>query len=227
MIELINGDAREYGHMVRDNSIVIIDPPWDSPELFAVAAHAKNKIVFADGKRCGDAVLHHGSPTWVFVWDCVTSWFTPNRPLKRFKMALWYGDIQSYRQDGAHYGHPCGRPRMVKNTRGDHLFIPDDRGKMLSDLYQFPITQLRRMDGQQFNQSKPFEWVNMLVANCRGGSDHVVDLFAGSGVFMDVAKNNGMRYTGIEIDIERYNLLIARSCRVRQRSEKQEQLSWL
>lgn len=223
----ICGDARNYTNFITDDSLVIIDPPWDAPSLFAVGSSAKNKIVFCDGKRAGDAIAANGPPTWVFVWDCVTSWYTPNRPLKRHKMALWYGDIFSYRQDGAHYGEPCGRPRLVKNSRGEHWFNPDGRGKMLSDLYQQPIISLRGLDGQEYSHSKPLEWITMLLANCRGSCNCVVDLFAGSGVFAKSANKLGLDYIGIEMDEHQYNKLTKMSFDSAAFQKKPEQTSWL
>lgn len=226
MIDFIHGDARDYECIITARSFVVIDPPWDSPELFKVGSKASNRLVFCDGKRLGDAVNFNGPPTWVFVWDCVTSWYTPNRPLKRGKMALWYGDLTKYNQCGSHYGEPCGRPRIVRNSRGTHFFTPDGRGKMLSDVFQQPITQLRQLNGQQFNQSKPYDWIRMLTANCRGDCNSIVDLFAGSGVFARAAIDIGLDYVGIESDTQRYNDLI--NMRFDQTiTQHMEQTSWL
>jgi hypothetical protein len=219
------GDAKWFISMITDEDVVIIDPPWDMPELFAVGSAAKNKIVFCDGMRMGDAIRHNGAPTWVFCWDCVSCWYTPNRPLKRAKYALWYGEISSYNQDGCRHGEPCGKPRMVKNSRGRYMFTPHPDGKMLADVYQQPITRLRST--QKFNHSKPLDWICMIIGNCRGNAVRVFDLFAGSGVCAVAASKLGMGYFGVEIDegrAEEVRSLIESGFI---QADKQEQSSWL
>lgn len=223
IVELIQGDARTVA--IGGGSIVIIDPPWDMPELFAVGCRSPNRLVFCDGGRAFDAIAANGPPTWVFTWDCVTSWYVPNRPLRRQKLALWYGDISQYHQDGARHGDPCGRPRMVKNSRSEYLYVPNPDGKMLSDVYSYPITQLRKT--QQFNHAKPMDWCRMLVANCRGECTTITDLFAGSGVFMGVAAQLGMDYVGVELDSDRFKNLESMRHNPAKPTIKPEQSSWL
>lgn len=201
MFDIVCGDATEFERLISDADMVIIDPPWDKPDLFAVGAKSKNRIVFCDGMRMGDAIRHNGPPTWVFCWDCVSCWYTPNRPLKRAKYALWYGDVSDYNQDGYRHGNPCGKPRMVSNSRGRYLFTPHPDGKMLADIYRQPITMLR--SAQKFNHSKPIDWICMIIGNCRGKTTRVFDLFAGSGACAVAARQLGMGYFGVEIDEQR------------------------
>jgi hypothetical protein len=159
------------GHIER---ATVFDPPW---EMDIDAGVARPPLVFTDGRRFCDAVRMFGPPDWVFTWDCVSSWYTPNRPLQRAKYCLFYGDIGEYNFDGSHYGD-SGDVRHVSNTRGDYVFTPDPRGKHLSDVYQTPITKLHH-DGLHPHE-KPADWVRMLIANCTEGL--VVDPFGGSGV---------------------------------------------
>ena len=65
---------------------LVFDPPWDADLAFkkpTIASQVKNILSFTDGQRAFDAVTLFGAPTWLFGWDCVTSWYAPNRPLKR------------------------------------------------------------------------------------------------------------------------------------------------
>jgi hypothetical protein len=79
------------------------DPEWNI-EFTIPAASFKNILAFGDGSTIGKMFSLFGPPTWLFAWDCVTSWFTPNRPLRRMKICAWHGDIDSFNLDGSHYG---------------------------------------------------------------------------------------------------------------------------
>lgn len=201
MSHIVCGDGMDA--VVSSGALLIIDPPYNETQLYGAGVGCTNKLVFADGFRAGDAIRYHGAPTWVFAWDCVTSWYTPNRPLKRMKLCLWYGDITKYNPNGFLFGDRFDKPRIVRNTRGEHLAMPKN-GKTLSDVYSHPITQHRKQENS-FNQSKPFDWACSLVANTIGDSTIIIDLFAGSGVFGCVAKHLNVDYVGFELDEARAN----------------------
>jgi hypothetical protein len=171
---------------------LIFDPEWDNaPQMKPM----RNTIAFTDGQRCGDVVRMFGAPAWLFVWDCVTSWYTPNRPLKRGKLALWYGDVKGYDFNGAHYGE-SGEQKTVSNTRGEYLYKPDARGKHLSDVFNMPITQAHA--DHDHNHSKPVDWVRMLIANCTQGD--VFDPFCGSGTTLIACQQIKRRCVAIEVE---------------------------
>lgn len=170
---------------------LFFDPPWD--EVFEPYA-ANSTLAFSDGCRFGDITSLLGSPTWVFVWDCVSSWYTPNRPLRRIKLCAWYGDVQHYDFNGAHYGN-AGEERTVSNTRGEYLFTPDPRGKHLSDLFSLPITKFH--SESEHSHAKPVDWLKMLIANCTQGT--VYDPFAGSGSSLIACESIGRDWHGVEI----------------------------
>lgn len=182
---------------------LIYDPPWDS----AVHCDALPTVIaFTDGRRLGDTVRMFGAPTWAFTWDCVSSWFTQNRPLQRAKYALWYGDINEYNFDGAHYGD-SGRAHYIANQRGRHLFEPDPRGKHLSDVFSQPITAMHG-DGDHPHE-KPLDWVRMLIGNCTESGALLYDPCMGSGTTLIAAHRTGRRCYGCEID-PRYGDVILR-----------------
>jgi hypothetical protein len=178
------------------------DPPWDMGFTPPAAA---STIAFTDGRRCRDVIANLGAPAWVFVWDCVSSWYTPNRPLQRSKLALWYGDIHSYNPEGSHYGD-AGDVRTVTNTRGTYEFTPNPQGKHLSDVFSLPITKLH--SESEHSHSKPVDWVRMLIANCTSGD--VFDPFLGSGASLIACEQLGRRCVGIEIDPAACDTAIAR-----------------
>ena len=170
---------------------LFFDPEWDNmpaPPIFKIA------LVFTDGGRIGDSIRLFGSPAWLFTWDCVSCWYTPNRPLKRTKHCLWYGDVSNYIFDGSHYGD-AGEERTVWNSRGEYTFKPDSRGKHLADLYSTPITQLHA--NSEHGHSKPLDWIRMLIANCTTGT--IFDGFSGSGVSIIACEQLNRKCRAVEI----------------------------
>ena len=195
---LICGDCTDAAVVARvmggeKAETLVFDPEWDAmPE--AMTGYVST-LAFCDGATLGAVVERYGSPVWVFAWDCVTSWYTPNRPLRRMKLCAWYGDVTQYQFDGWHYGD-AGDVRNVQNTRGGYLFQPDPRGKHLSDVFQEPITQTHS-DGLH-NHSKPADWVTLLIANCTAGV--VFDPFVGAGTSIVACERVGRQCIAIDID---------------------------
>ncbi len=172
---------------------LIFDPEWDAdvptPRPFAAT------LAFGDGSTMGDITHRFGDPAWVFAWDCVTSWYVPNRPLRRMKLCCWYGDVATYDFDGYHYGD-AGTAHTVANTRGSYAFVPDPRGKHLSDVFQSPITE-EHADGLHAH-SKPLDWIALLIGNCTTGD--VYDPYAGSGTTLAACERLGRTCYSVEID---------------------------
>ena len=193
---LICGDCTDAAVVERVNdgraNALIFDPEWDDmPD--AIRGYS-SVLAFCDGGRIGDVITRYGPPTWVFVWDCVSSWYTPNRPLRRMKLCAWYGDIDRYHFDGWHYGD-AGEMRDVWNTRGGYKFVPDPRGKHLSDVFPFPITRLHKES--EHNHSKPIDWITLLIGNCTTGD--IYDPFLGSGTTLIAAENLSRQCRAVEI----------------------------
>lgn len=182
---------------------LVFDPPWDA----GIAVPKRNHtLAFCDGQRLYDVVQLFGPPTWAFAWDCVSSWYTPNRPLRRMKQCLWYGALEYYDQDGSHYGEPEGSTRTVTNTRGSYEYTPDPRGKHLSDLFACPITALHSQE--EHPHSKPLDWVRMLLANCTRGD--IYDPFLGSGTTLIAAEQLGRTCHGVELIPENCDIIVRR-----------------
>lgn len=175
--------------------LLVYDPPWDRIEEFDCSL-SDNVIAFCDGRRAGDVVRAFGAPAWVFTWDCVSSWYTPGRPLQRSKYAFWYGDIRWFNPDGRRIPGSPRRPRVVSNPRSEYLFVPKP-GRALSDLYSEPITKLHTSGHRH---GKPVEWVAGLIGCCARPGDIVIDPFAGGGSSLQAARLNRIGWLGAEID---------------------------
>jgi hypothetical protein len=180
------------------------DPEWNI-EFTIPAASFKNILAFGDGSTIGKMFSLFGPPTWLFAWDCVTSWFTPNRPLRRMKICAWHGDIDSFNLDGSHYGEPS-ESKTVSNSRGSYDFKADARGKHLSDVFQQPITKLH--SASEHSHSKPIDWIRMLIADCTSG--HIYDPFLGSGTTLIAAEQLGRKCYGMEISPAYCDVIVKR-----------------
>lgn len=194
---LVIGDYREIADEViaeHRPSALVWDPPWDAG-LSAPSAAWDSILAFGDGRRLADVVTAFGPPTWLFVWDCGSCWFAPNRPLQRMKLCAWYGDLSRYRQDGAHFGEGGGAPRRVRNSRGSYVHHPDPRGTMLADLYAEPIVAVHD-DGP--SHSKPIDWIRCLIGDCAEGV--VFDPCLGTGTTLVACEQLGRVGVGVEID---------------------------
>jgi len=206
LIRLYLGDCREIVHKVDIPADAgwIIDPPWDSG---IVVTPGFNKLVFCDGKRQHDVISLYGPPIWIFVWDCITSWYTGrHRPLKRAKFAFWYGAIAEYEIAGGLIPTAEDRKcKTVSNPRSTYTFTPNSNGKHLSDIFRFAITKNRR--GQ--THDKPVVWMSALIGNCFGKSPVIVDPFVGGGSAAIACLELGRPYIGVEIDQQELDRTIA------------------
>jgi hypothetical protein len=199
---LLCGDSTKETNFAAQCSTLFFDPPWDAGVKMLPR---ECMLAFCDGQRISDVVRDYGAPTWAFAWDCITSWYTPARPLRRMKICLWYGDINRYDQDGSHYGD-AGESRTVTNSRGSYKFTPDPRGKHLSDVYTQAITALHAES--EHSHSKPLDWVRMLIANCTHGD--IYDPFLGSGTTLIAAEQLGRKCYGMEISPAYCDVIVKR-----------------
>jgi len=162
----------------------IYDPPWDKMQELSLPEH---KLVFTNNRRLGESLAMFGIPRWLFVWDCVSVWWTRNQPLWRAKFCLWYGSAP-YNEDGAHFGkHDDLKPMLVKGGRGPHIYKPDVRGKRLADIFAKLITAEHRAGS---SHAKPLDWMRMLIANCLPPG-LLFDPFVGTGTSLLAAEQIG------------------------------------
>ncbi len=198
---LICGDALD-GKIESDT--IFFDPPYDAnPRILGLRLKCENVLVFTDNRHLLDCIDNWNLPfKSAFCWDGVTSWYTPGWPLQRGKFCLWFGN-EKYNAEGAFYGDP-GQDHEVTNTRGTYNYKADPRGKHLSTVFKYPLTQR----GKEHPHEKPLEWVNMLLANCTTGN--VYDPFAGSGTSLISCEKLGRKWTGKELEPSFVQIIIDR-----------------
>lgn len=181
-----------------DADTVLCDPPFDVPETWTFMHRAPNAIVFCDYKTTPMAInCGHGYEyCYHFVWDGVTSWYTPNRPLARHKSAfVFMSDPKWLFNDAVYYDGKNRSAKTVSNTRGTSDYVPLDGGMVhLQTVFQSGNT---RQDDGGHAHSKPNEWIRALMMGC--GARIVLDQFAGSGGF-SVAAPDCVSVRSIELD---------------------------
>lgn len=178
------------GVMCNKCDTLFFDPPWDA-DIPKFPAFSKT-LAFCDGFRARDVIRRFGAPTWVFTWDCVSSWYTPNRPLRRAKYCFAYFDINDCSPKSFRFGC-AGKPRIVSNSRGSYAYVPDGE-KMFSDVYSSPITARK----SNHKHAKPIEWLAYLMATI--GARRVFDPFAGSGACSIAGIELGIKVFATEVD---------------------------
>jgi len=178
-------------------SNLLFDPPWDlQPAL--PRGEWQSILAFTDGGYMGDLINLCGAPTWIFIWDCVNTWYVDEtRPLRRYKACLWYGDFKNFNLRNAHYGkHDHVNSRIIDNGRGAYEYTPDVKGIFLSDVFQQPISELHR---EGFHKhEKPIDWIRLLIGDCTSGD--IYDPFGGSGTTIVAAEQLQRRCFAVEIE---------------------------
>lgn len=190
-------DARELYARVASNAAhtLVFDPPWESIGEFD-GSLSDNVLAFCDGRRAGDVVRKFGAPTWVFTWDCVSCWYTPNRPLQRAKYCFWYGDIRNYNSGGYRLPGADRSPRVVRNPRSEYLFVPKP-GRGLADVYSEPITKLH---AGGHRHAKPVHWMAAIISATARPGDIVLDPFCGGASSVAASDIISIPWVGGDID---------------------------
>jgi len=178
--------------------LVMYDPPFEVKDAWSFLYPAARAVVFCDYKTAPLAISAGAGfdHCYHFVWDGVTSWYTPNRPLARHKSAFVFSKNPAWDFDAAVFHDGKERSaKTVTNTRGSSDYVPLGGGMAhLQTVYQHPNTQL---DDGGHAHSKPPEWIRALMLGC--GARIVLDQFAGSGGFA-VAAPDGVSVRSIELD---------------------------
>ena len=195
---VINADATSINC---NSTILVYDPPWDN--MIPVDFDRELVLYFCDPHRASDAISIVGMPDYWFVWDCVSSWYVPNRPLKRAKFCM----VRTKRKWNA-TAALLDKPQPAKcvmNTRG--IYVSEARsGTQLSEVYTRPITQMDKLYGHE----KPIEWIRAIIAGFSVQSDTLYDPFAGSGAVAVASMQLGVKSTHVEINESRFNLICNR-----------------
>jgi len=197
-----------------DWDVCVFDPPYEVESLYVdampPARTGKKILVMWDFKRFATApaaALSAGwQPQYEFIWDCVQSWYTPNRPLQRHKAIGVFGDDPFFNTETSIIvdGKDRGPARTVRNTRGSSNYTPLDGAKHIATVEAFPNTQQRDDHGH----GKPVAWIEAIF-NGVGGAIYL-DLFGGSGSTMIACEQLNRTCYMMELDPKYCQVIIDR-----------------
>jgi DNA modification methylase len=182
---------------------LIFDPPYEIEDLYSTAMMpvktGAKLLTFWDFKRFATAsksAIDFGwSPLYELIWDNVTSWYTPNRPLARHKACGVFGDDPLWKFDEAIIRDGKKRDaKKVSNTRGDCNYVPLDGAVHLRTVEAFPTTS----ENGGHTHSKPMAWIEAIFRGM-GGSVYL-DLFGGSGSTIIGCEITGATACAIELN---------------------------
>jgi hypothetical protein len=188
---------------------VVFDPTFERDDLIASIDldqyGADDVLVFGD---CMNPTHRHvkTSKSWrfAFVWDGVTRWMVPGKPLLAHKTCDWFGS-SSYDHDAVKDPRKVDtKPLKGKNSRGSYELEADPRGKSLASVFRSPVTS----ESHGAEHSKPVIWLAMLLGNCTRGL--VLDLFAGSGTTLLACEQIGRTWRGVELNPAYCDVIVAR-----------------
>lgn len=193
--------------------VCVFDPPYEVESLYETAMPKSNEgekmIVFWDYKRfatAGHAAICAGwNPLYEFIWDNVTSWYTPNRPLARHKACGVFGEDPKWNFDKAIIKDGKKRvAKVVSNERGTMDYKPLDGAVHMRTVEGFPTTS---EDGGHAH-SKPMKWIIALFQGVGGNT--YLDLFGGSGTTIIACEHLGLTSLTMELDTSYCDVIINR-----------------
>lgn len=192
---LICGDFQQY--KPTKSEALFFDPPFDE-EFKPPKMDYKFRFICSDGTNIKKTLELHGHCDWIFVWDCMNPHYTQgNRPLRRAKYILFYGDINEYNGSRALLPQKAQvKTRRTKNKKGLYQYKSNPEGTQLGDIYTQSISELHTHE--EHKHSKPVEWLTSVLGNFSPVT--IFDPTAGSGSSLLAADSFGARWTGIEID---------------------------
>jgi DNA modification methylase len=206
-------DAVERLMAGRDWDVCVFDPPYEVESLYRdampPAATGKKLAVMWDFKRFATAPAAALAAGWLplyeFIWDCVQSWYTPNRPLARHKSIGIFGDDPFFDTDKSTIADGKKREaKTVSNTRGKCEYVPLDGAKHIATVESFPNTAQNDSHGH----GKPVDWIAAIFNGIAG--DTYLDLFGGSGSTLIACEKTGRDCRMMELDPRYCDVIIKR-----------------
>lgn len=204
---VINVERATQGQAV---GALVFDPPFERTDLIAAMRldeyGAPDVFVFGDCMNSTQRAVSLGLPwRFGFVWDGVTRWMVPGKPLLAHKTCDWFSLTGAYDHDAVKDPRKVEtKPLKGTNARGAYVLEPDPRGKSLTSVFRSPVTA----ESHGAEHSKPVLWLAMILGNCSGGL--VLDLFAGSGTSLIACEQVGRQWCGIELNPAYCDVIVAR-----------------
>jgi len=207
-------DAVERLLIGRDYDVCVFDPPYEIENLYFDAMPppmpGQKLVLFWDFKRF--AIAPHAAissgwePCYEFIWDCVQSWYTQNRPLQRHKACGIFGDNPTFNTDAAiiHDGKDRGGPRVVSNTRGKSEYKPLNGAKHIATVEAFANTA----QTNEHAHGKPIKWIEAIFNGI--GGDVYIDFFGGSGTTLIACEKTDRECYVMELDPKYCDVIIKR-----------------
>jgi hypothetical protein len=189
---------------------VMFDPPFEASDIIAAidlnVYNAADLFVFGDCMHDTSRRARTSLPwRFQFVWDGVTRWVIPGRPLIAHKTCDWFSSHGKYDHDAVKDSRDIrDKPTKGKNARGEYEIAPDPRGQSLASVFRSPITA----ESHGAEHSKPVLWLSMIFGNCSAGP--LLDLFAGSGASLIACERIGRPWCGIELNPAYCDVIVAR-----------------
>jgi DNA modification methylase len=192
---------------------LIFDPPYEIEELYSTAMLPQKQgaklISFWDFKRfaiaCKTAMEFGWSPLYELVWDNVTSWYTPNRPLARHKSCGIFGDDPKWNFDEAIIQDGKKREcKTVTNSRGTCEYKPLNGAVHLRTVEAFPTTA----ESGGHAHSKPLKWIEAIFRGI--GGNCFLDLFGGSGSTLIACEIIGTQSCTMELNPGYCDIIVKR-----------------
>ncbi len=191
--------------------VCVFDPPYELTELYNHIPQYKSGklVVMWDFKRFAQAASSALTKGWTaqyeFIWDCVQSWYTPNRPLARHKALGVFGDDLYFDTDSSVIKDGKKREaKIVRNTRGECNYTPLDGAKHIATVETFPNTQ----QSDEHGHGKPIAWIQAIFAGI--GGDIYFDMFGGSGATMIACEKLKKTCNTMELDPKFADVIIKR-----------------
>lgn len=194
-------------------NICLFDPPYEIEELYdqmPPAQEGRRMVVMWDFKRfakaAASAVAAGWQPQYEFIWDCVQSWYTPNRPLARHKAAGVFGDNPHFDTEAALIvdGKDRGTTRTVVNTRGSYSYTPLAGAKHIATVEAFANTA----QSSEHAHGKPVAWVQAILAGLCAST--VLDLFGGGGSTIIACEGIGSQALTMELNPAQCDVIVKR-----------------
>ncbi len=192
--------------------VCIFDPPYQLIELYGLIPKYRGSgklAVMWDFKRfaiAANAAIAKGwESQYEFIWDCVQSWYTPNRPLARHKAVGIFCDDPFFDTEKAIIKDGKKREaKTVKNTRGVCYYEPLDGAKNIATVEAFANTQ----QTDEHGHGKPIQWIKAIWAGI--GGDLYFDMFGGSGATLIACEQLGKKCYTMELNPTYCDVIIQR-----------------